>query len=377
MPRKYYLYIFLSLLFVAYVVVEKYKPKPFDWSPTFLTADTNPYGCYVINERVDDLFTQGFESSFLTLYERKEADENALILTEGFYPTETELEVLMTNAAKGMHFLIAASSFSPLLLDTLGLGMDSRYGLPLILDADSVEIVLPDQSSYYSRSLFSSFLELDDSSQWQVQLRDWEDHPVLVSRQVGQGMIHLSTTPLLFTNFGILQDPSFAEVALTLLPDAPLHYYLYYHLGKIEVKSPLRYVLSEEALTWALYILLATLALLMIINSQRRQRVIPIITPPVNGTLLFIRTMAALSLKKRNHGAIALKLSEHFLDRLTKRYYKQPAFSEAYYHFLSDKAGVSVKEVSTLFHRIEALRSGASMDSKELQSYYQALQRIK
>ncbi|OGX90620.1 hypothetical protein BEN49_22135 [Hymenobacter coccineus] len=45
----------LLALFGAYVALEYYRPKPLDWSPTYINKDKIPYGTFVLFDQLPRL----------------------------------------------------------------------------------------------------------------------------------------------------------------------------------------------------------------------------------------------------------------------------------------------------------------------------------
>jgi hypothetical protein len=53
--KKYIL--ILTLIFIGFVSFQLWGPKPLNWNPTYLPKDKNPFGNYLLNEVLDDVFT--------------------------------------------------------------------------------------------------------------------------------------------------------------------------------------------------------------------------------------------------------------------------------------------------------------------------------
>ena len=56
--------IIFSALFILYVVAELNKPKPVDWTVTLSKSDKNPYGGYIVYNRLRDLFSSAKLQSY-------------------------------------------------------------------------------------------------------------------------------------------------------------------------------------------------------------------------------------------------------------------------------------------------------------------------
>src|SRR5690554_4237229 len=93
MHKEKILYILLGVLFATYVIVTYYSPKPLDWTITFAQNDKNPYGGYILYDRLEDFFSEK-AVSFQTLHEAREAEAHLLILTTKFMPSGSDVEAL-------------------------------------------------------------------------------------------------------------------------------------------------------------------------------------------------------------------------------------------------------------------------------------------
>jgi hypothetical protein len=357
-------------MFVLYVVVEHYSPKPISWETSLLTNDKNPYGCYILDERLTDLFPAS-DKSFLSLYEMKDSTDQILILAPNLEMDRLDIETLLDKVDQGYSALLGSFYISQKLLDTLGL--ETIYRPFDQIRNDTIDIFTDTDTLHYSSALFKTWLVLKDSS-WVVHAR--QEKPVLASRPWGKGYITVSASPLVFTNYAILQDETLAEMALNTLGYQPIHNTLFYHTGKPQNTSTFRYIVTEKALRWALYLSLALIAFLLVIDSQRRQTMIPIIRPPINTTVDFIKTLAALFHREGNHKKAAEKLAGYFLHDLQKRFVIHPEFDESYYSFIAKKTNSEKARIIKLFEQIQSIRAARSINEDQLKNFHKDLNEI-
>jgi len=140
--------------------------------------------------------------------------------------------------------------------------------------------------------------------------------PVAGIRDYGKGKVVVLSMPLLFTNYGILND-TIRPLALRLLSecgDLPVVRYDQTLIDKVaddeqESESPLRYLLANRPLRWALYLALATLVAFVVFTARRRQRIIPVIKPPVNHMMDFVKRIGGIYYKRHDN-----------VDLLNKKY---------------------------------------------------------
>ncbi len=372
-------YFVLGLLFVLYVLVEYYSPKPLIWKETYHHKDKYPYGSYILFDRLEDLFPN-YETSHKTVPELAQRSGNLVITASVINFTDTEISKVMDKVYEGNTVLLSASQFNRPFLDSLKLSTDYTYDLGVINDSTVVDFK-GDKSAMYPENFFGTYFEVNDSTiedaegdKWTI-LASVSGNPVMIKRKLGKGEIVLSTTPLIFTNYGVLINHTLAELALSQLPYETVHFTYFYQLGKVSSKSPFRYVLSQVALRWALYLTLFIILAFMILNSQRRQKVIPVVSPPVNTTVDYVKTLAALFRREKSYAKAKDKLVQHFLRKLHRRYGVPPSFSDKYYLFIAKKTGLEQELVKRIFSRIE--KSGvSSLNEGGLETLYKDIQRI-
>ncbi len=373
MNKERRIYILLGVLFMLYVLIQYYAPTPRVWMPTYDIDDKDPYGAFILGERLSDLYKGEVTFSNTTLYEHRNEAGNVLILTENFSPSETDLNELFERLELGHSVLIAATQFGKNLQDSLELKTTVEDQRLIPIFSDSVIVSFNDRQQDYSDALvLGEFMDLGTS--WEVLART--NQPVLIKRNVGGGELILCSVPLLFSNYGLMQDSDFAAYALSQMDDTGVNYTQYYHQGRQGSTSPFRYILTESALSWALYLTLITLVCFLVINSRRKQRPIPIINPPENTTVHFIKTMGALFFREKKNVKAAQKLAAYFFLDLQKRYFVKPAFTEKYYHFISSKTGLEKAEVIRTFEQIESLPKTTFMANEDLRNFQDRLKKF-
>ncbi|MEM9328021.1 MAG: DUF4350 domain-containing protein [Bacteroidota bacterium] len=364
MRKEWKLYAFLGGMFVIYVVLNYYAPKPLKWQPTFHPVDKAPYGGFVLFDRISDLFDRTVQISDLTLYELQDSTGSVLVLAMQPALFDADLQAILERVSEGAEVLVAGERFSEETTDTLSFATNSPGLFRLPNATDTTEIQFEGGLCQLSDVLVQTYFELPDTTQWDVLAETTE--PVLIARDFGKGRLILSSTPLAFSNFALLQDHRLAEHALTQLSNDDLHFTHYYQTGKIQSSSPFRYVLTEASLTWALYLGLLTITCLLVFDAQRRQRAVRVVQPPINSTVQFVKTVGALFYRERNNHKMAEKLARYFQEELYRKYHKTPTFSEKYYDWLSHKSGLSKTEVIQTFQSIQQLDATRQISDKQL-----------
>lgn len=356
---KYYIILGAALLIL--ILVEIFAPKPTDWSFTLHHAHKSPYGTYILYENLDYLFPEASVSaSYKTLYEIREgyAGENIFLLAAELSAGKEDTEALLQMLDSGAHVLVAARAFSGKLADTLQIATDADLLETVAEDEDTLEIR---ESLYY----FSEY----DSSRAEVLAENEDGQAVLLRYRQGAGALLLSSVPQAYTNYFMLQESLTGEAtaSLNLLPQRNLIWNEYYHLGRMESTTPLRFMLSVAPLRWAVYLTLAGLLLFMLFESKRRQRAIPVVRPPANATLEFVETVGNLFMRSASHREMAKKKMIYFREYLLSHYRLQGDWQEeAFRERVAHKSGKDRREVNETFDLILALQEKKHISAEEL-----------
>jgi hypothetical protein len=113
----------------------------------------------------------------------------------------------------------------------------------------------------------------------------------------------------------------YASKVLSYLPIRTTVWDGYYKPDRFINTSPMRYILSQASLRSGYYLLLITLLLYLLVESKRRQRVIPIVIPLENRSLQFVKTVGSLYFKQQNNADLARKKLIFFKEFLREHYF--------------------------------------------------------
>ena len=141
----------------------------------------------------------------------------------------------------------------------------------------------------------------------------------------GRGKLVVTTMPHLFTNYGVL-DPEMRELSMRILSqvaDRPIvrldpHYYRYSFTDGGESQSPLRYLLDNAPLRWALYLTLFAVLLFIVFTARRRQRVIPVIKRPTDQAMEMVRHIGTLYYERHDNADLLQKKYQYFTAQLRR-----------------------------------------------------------
>jgi hypothetical protein len=309
-----------------------------------------------------------------------------IFIDDEFQLSSSDCRALLRHVARGNDAFIAAEQFSRQLTDTLGfrstiaLHSPRRKGSINTKLLDSVRIQLTNtqlarqagRRGFRLPALGAAYRLQPDSLMRGTELAtDTTGQAVLVRVPHGRGHIYLCTVPLAFTNYFALQPRTgnFAFAALSYLPTGRTVWWdEYQKQGRQGEQSLLRVLLAHDALRWALYLSVVGILLFVVIEARRRQRIIPILKPLPNTTLLFTRTIAGLYRQGNNHTAIAEKKIQLFLEHLRTRFH-EPSLDlndEAARERLAQKTGLPRPDVDALVHRINFLLTARQISDADL-----------
>ena len=137
----------------------------------------------------------------------------------------------------------------------------------------------------------------------------------------------------------------------------------YYKLGRSGPRTPLRVILTKPALKWAWYTALIGMIIFVIFHAKRRQRIIPVITPPANDSKEFVETVSRVYLNQKHHKNIAEKKIVFWLDFIRSRFnISTQQLSDEFCLQLAHKSGASKETIHDITTSILNIRS-SSLDN--------------
>lgn len=385
---------FLLLMFA----ISYNLPKPYSWSPTFAHADEQPFGCALFDSLLSASVPSGYRLSQKTLYQLSVEDtlppRGILVVGDRLSFSDLDVAALLRLAERGNKILLAAHDFSWELEDTLDFSCNSfsfpgssfkRY-VSSGGEKDTIRWV-GDSARYAPRSFCAYphfcniYFELSDSLSCDTLAEDvcvYADADTLETladtvaaaddcRLVfawkchrGRGEVILASTPLAFTNYGVLDDDLSPYVFRLLSQLSPLP------VVRLESSasraapfqgSPLRYILSNKALRWALYLAVAGILLFMLFTAKRKQRAIPVVREPENKSLEFVKLIGTLYYQRGDHADLVRKKFVCLCDVLRRKCQvdiESGGNDEAAFERIAQKTGLDVEAVSK---RIRGIRN--------------------
>ncbi len=342
--------IFIVVIIALMAVILLFQvnaPTRFRWDDVSQSYKSKqPFGCYVMDSVLHASLPQGYEvlGNNIEKYigKKYKGGKHTFLLTNNSSDIISSSDVDFLELIKdGNNIILATDDYYNYNNKDFEeeLGFISRGAHSVYIYRDNLKNELIDSTKYdmvrwhtggrftaasylVNRMFFMGNLELEPPFRTLVTISSSDDYSyynnsiVAGIRDYGKGKIVVMSMPLLFTNYGILDD-DIRPLALRLLSecgDLPVVRYDPTLIDKVgdkeqESESPLRYLLANRPLRWALYLALATLVAFVAFSARRRQRIIPVIKPPVNHMMDFVKRIGGIYFKRHDN-----------VDLLNKKY---------------------------------------------------------
>ena len=356
----------MVILFVCMIVIDTLAPRRFNWDVTYAHASDEPFGCELFDSVMSASLKQGYSTTSLTLSQLEKtipSDERHvyLIIVEEEPFTDTDGKALLNMLKRGDQFIVAAGSWradtceEALNLKTTGYSYLSLWGLKnSYLDKEIDTLTWCDDANGYGKRTWRVEEELVGNARMSYQKKPSNMRPLILYHyfmeedfewdedseayvpisghhvtdtlagllSYDKGKIVVSMMPMMFSNYGLLYGDA-ASMALRFM--AQLDPYPVIRLdpaAKTEAggvsESPLRYVLSQPPMKWAIWLLIVTVILAMVFTARRRQRVIPVIAPPVNRALEMVKHIGSLYFQRHDNADLMAKKYQFFVEEVRK-----------------------------------------------------------
>lgn len=209
--------------------------------------------------------------------------------------------------------------------------------------------------------------------------------PAAVSVPYGKGEVIFVSSPLLFTNYGMLEGNTFVYIfrLMSYLADLPVYRteaYVKTDAMLVAEQSPFREFIKRPPLRWALYLALLGVVLFMIFTARRRQRVIPIMSKPANRSLEFIQLIGTLYYQRKVHVDLVRKKFKLFAEELRKTAgvdISDVNTDDSEYLLLAEKTGMNCDRLKKVIRQIRlVLHSEGNISVEEMRSLIDAMDTI-
>lgn len=179
----------------------------------------------------------------------------------------------------------------------------------------------------------------------------------------GKGQFLLYSTPIVFTNYSMLQ-PGCMDYASGIISNLHPGNTFWDAASQVPTQenkvtaNPLTYILQKPALAWVWYLLVVLSVLWVVFRGKRRQRAIPVLPQNENSSYEFISTIAHLHFKARNYRGQCAQNMRLFLAQIRERYgftvmfdpnFQIPKTDQAFFERLALVSEVPEAKIRSIF----------------------------
>lgn len=372
------------------------------------TYDSNskePFGCYIYDDVMSKSIPNGYSVTKELLYElnndTSKTLRSILVLSNEINLSANDTKAYLSLAEKGNNVMIVSNSgrifsldknenlvdslstnFNPeerFFVENLKKDIKSKY-----IFTNDTAIWKGDRKRYDTenyimyRGLMGSFISVYDNYKYDVLLYNYEwdvDYseednpsklngiPLLIRRKYGKGYIYYCSTPLLFTNYGVL-NYDMNNLMMRMMSQISNHPIVKTtaYTGADDYDDAYRSLFDELFKEMPLFkaFLLATLEMLLVMffMARRRQRIIPVVDAPKNRSLEFVKMIGTLYYQHHDN-----------IDLVKKKY---TYFAEEIRH----RTGIDIEDVEENENIFRRLSENTGIDKIKIEKYIRDLRVI-
>jgi hypothetical protein len=307
---------------LIYALASLGKDETTQWDKNFDSSSRSPFGLYVFNKEVKNLFKDKFEKTSqppdIYFIEKKSKPRNIILIKNRL--DLDQWSAIVDEVSAGSDLMVFGQNDIPKLVsDSLGF---EHY---IVSFDDSNILKLTDskfENSYLNLNKFpggDAFVAVDGDFRivGKTVLKNNEQHANFIGKQFGKGHIYLHSEPLFLTNYYMLKSGNlqYVQNVFSYLPERETVWFSEVE-KKEQSRSILRFVRANPSLRYAANLLLGGLILFAIFNIKRKQRIIPVATPLKNTSVEFVRSIGNLYLQEGDFHEMMAKKAQHFLYKV-------------------------------------------------------------
>lgn len=350
--------------------------------------DDIPYGTQVAFDALPHLFPDAEVSinktsllSTVSRYDRKAY----IIICSRLVAEEEDVTWMMNFVGAGNQIFISANHISESLLHNLSLRATMNEGFSSEPDSLTIGVYDPKGAGYHTYSYpgdsYANWVTSLDSQYTSILGRDAGGRPDFVRiGYKGGGAIFVHFAPLAFSNFFLLHKENMAyyQQVMSYIPSSikEVVWDDYFRYDRSSSGFPLiSFIFKNSALRWGFWLLLLLFLIIFLFDSKRRQRMVPLLTPPRNTSLDFVRTIGQLYYQRRDNHNLAMKMAVHFQDQIRTRYHMTATLEEeGFVERLAYRTGYPKPALESLVGYMRYLPLQAHVPDEELMEFHRQLE---
>lgn len=381
------------------------RGRKFQWTENYRASSDQPYGTRFIQQilarhRSDATFTLNDKKPLHALLDTGTTWQNTdyVFIGQNIYLDNEDTNALLAFVSSGNDAFISTVYLPFDLLDNLDVFACEAELYLEMNEAPSATMYFYDDARneaggytfryryasadrpYFWNTISSDFF--CDSLQNVTRLGYVDEGKVnFVRFSYGEGSIYLHTNPLAFTNY-FLADSMRAVYASGVVSYLDGKDLIWDEFSRSEFAprnnapeiSPISYIMQQESLRYAWWLMLAGVLLYTFFAARRRQRVIPVIEEKNNTSLEFLRMISLLHLQNGNHHSMGRKKMKYFFHFIRSKYgFRSQELTARYLARLSEKSKVEEEKLKVIADEFYHLNVRADYDADRLVTLHNAL----
>lgn len=426
--------IIITASLVGLVVYMYVNTNRVTWTETYSPEDKMPYGTSIIydlmqNVRSEQEFTLIKDSTHKELPTDPTSKKDTYIfIGQRFYADSADVQKLLDFVNEGNNAFILAGEPVNLLFDTLlrnpvtkNESYDTEYNEYIeeydydkarvyYVEDSSITLQLSDpqfkhqtyelskkynfETTYNSWAYFADGLTSQDGRP--TETIGWYDEGYVNYLRVkhGKGEFYFHSTPLVFTNYYLLNDTAMRHCrsALAYFGDGKVYWdedNRNYDTGGLSrnrnespqkpSEGPLEFILSEPSLRTAWYLLMAAVILYLFFGAKRKQRIIANEEKLDNTSIEYAQVLSQMFMKQRDHRKLVMMKMELFKAQIRDRYnvrlpLKKEEETELLFSEIGNKSGIKPSHIRSIFESHNVHLSMEAVQTEDMLRFHQLLE---
>ncbi|MCT4615061.1 MAG: hypothetical protein N4A49_09335 [Marinifilaceae bacterium] len=377
-PRNYILLITVLIIFIIFELVNVSAQR--DWKQLYRYDKKEAFDTYIFQNLLSqDLFPDN-EISFKKLNKLDEFTNafNYIYIANSFYPSDSLVNQIKTQAEKGSYFLISYRNGAENLEKILQYTKRFNYLISEKIRPHNDEINNESYSLKYSPSAFS--LDVSDSISFNIDtlFTNQDNNAKVIKYNIGKGAIIIASEPSFFANCEIIRDDNYKYSSLltSYLPDNEVIYdYYFSEKESVKYQSLLYFIISNKELKLALYLLIIYLFIRFIFGFKRKQAIIPIIAKKRNLNLDFVLSMSTIYYLHASRYEVIMKKYSYFVNHIYQKTNKN--FKTQNFEYFSDLTEIDINIFVEIYDKFNDLSSDGEISENQFIYLFKLLRKVK
>jgi len=316
---KIYAVIFIVVM-VILALLEVNKKETTDWRKNFDVNKKTPFGLFVFNNEVKDLFKNNLKKIEQTPYDyynqHPKKPHNILVIENDI--DEQSWKKILDEVSKGSDAMLIVNDIPRKISDSIG-----YYDSEISFKEENV-LKLTDrqyQNDFIKLDKFPSgrgftFIKPQVEVLGKTIEKDNGDQANFIKVKFGKGNIYVHSEPLFLTNYYLLKPGNikYTQDVFSYLQDKETLWFV--ESNTKTSRFFMRFILSNPALKYAWWLFLGGLVLFIFFNAKRKQRIVPIIEPLKNTSVDFVKSIGNLYLQEGDFHDMMAKKAQYFLHKI-------------------------------------------------------------